>query len=63
MFSIALVIFCGLAIALGLEKDKENGRQKGEIKMPDKLDKCYYWHITTLAKLKLLRKELKRKCL
>lgn len=31
--------------------------------MPDELDKCYYWHIITLAKLKLLRKELKRKCL
>ena len=28
--------------------------------MPDKLDKCYYWHIITLAKLRLLRKELKR---
>lgn len=28
----------------------------------DKLDKCYYWHITTLAKLKLRRKECK-KCL
>ena len=29
----------------------------------DRLDKCYYWHIITLAKLRLLRKELKRKCL
>lgn len=28
----------------------------------DKLDKSYYWHITTLAKMKLLRKELKKKC-
>lgn len=27
----------------------------------DKLDKCYYWHLITLAKLKLRRKEL-RKC-
>lgn len=26
MFSVALILFCGLAIALGLEKDKENGR-------------------------------------
>lgn len=26
----------------------------------DKLDKSYYWHITTLAKMKLLRKELKK---
>lgn len=26
----------------------------------DKLDKCYYWHIITLAKMKLLRKECKR---
>ena len=25
----------------------------------DKLDKSYYWHITTLAKMKLLGKELK----
>jgi hypothetical protein len=25
----------------------------------DKLDKCYYWHIITLAKLKLKGKELK----
>lgn len=28
----------------------------------DKLDKCYYWHIVTLAKLKLKGKECK-KCL
>lgn len=28
----------------------------------DKLDKSYYWHITTLAKMKLKRKELKKKC-
>lgn len=28
----------------------------------DKLDKIYYWHITTLAKMKLKRKEIK-KCL
>ncbi len=26
---------------------------------PDKLDKCYYWHIITLAKLKCKLKELK----
>ncbi len=26
MFSVCLAIFCGLAIALGLEKDKENRR-------------------------------------
>ena len=26
MFSVALMLFCGLAIYLGLEKDKENGR-------------------------------------
>ena len=25
----------------------------------DKLDKSYYWHIITLAKMKLKRKELK----
>ena len=28
----------------------------------DKLDKSYYWHITTLAKMKLKRKEMKKKC-
>jgi len=28
----------------------------------DKLDKCYYWHIITLAKMKLRRKEAKREC-
>lgn len=28
----------------------------------DKLDKCYYRHITTLAKMKNLRKECKREC-
>lgn len=28
--------------------------------MPDRLDKCYYWHVITLAKLKLKRRELKR---
>jgi hypothetical protein len=27
--------------------------------MPDKLDKCYYWHIITLAKMKNNIKELK----
>lgn len=26
----------------------------------DRLDKCYYWHIITLAKMKLLRKECKK---
>lgn len=26
----------------------------------DKLDKCYYWHIVTLAKLKLRLKECNR---
>ena len=26
----------------------------------DKLDKCYYWHIITLAKMKLRLKECKR---
>lgn len=26
----------------------------------DKLDKCYYWHITMLAKLKLRLKECKK---
>lgn len=26
----------------------------------DKLDKSYYWHIVTLAKMKLKRKECKR---
>lgn len=26
----------------------------------DKLDKCYIWHIITLAKLKLKLKEVKR---
>ena len=29
----------------------------------DKLDKSYYWYLITLAKMKLLRKELKGKCL
>lgn len=28
--------------------------------MPDRLDKCYYWHVITLAKLRLLKRELKR---
>jgi len=27
----------------------------------DKLDKSYYWHIITLVKMKLKRKELKDK--
>lgn len=27
----------------------------------DKLDKCYIWCIVTLAKMKLLRKELREK--
>lgn len=26
----------------------------------DKLDKCYLWHIVTMAKLKLRLKELKK---
>ena len=26
----------------------------------DKLDKSYYWHITTLAKMKLRQKECKK---
>ena len=26
MFSVALAVFCGLVITLGLQKDKENGR-------------------------------------
>ena len=26
--------------------------------MPDKLDKCYYWHIITLAKMRKDLKEL-----
>lgn len=26
MFSVALMLFCGLAITLGLQEDKENGR-------------------------------------
>lgn len=26
----------------------------------DKLDKCYIWHIITLARMKLLRKELRK---
>lgn len=30
MFSVALAIFCGLAITLGLEKDKEMGDRKEE---------------------------------
>ena len=29
--------------------------------MQDDLDRCYYWHIITLAKLKLLVKESERK--
>lgn len=29
----------------------------------DKLDKVYYWHLITLAKMKLLRRECERKCL
>ena len=33
-----------------------------EVQKMDKLDKCYYWHIITLAKLKLKGKECK-KCL
>lgn len=28
----------------------------------DKLDKSYYWHLITLAKMKLKRKELKKIC-
>ena len=26
----------------------------------DKLDKCYVWHVVTMAKLKLTLKELKK---
>ena len=26
--------------------------------MPDKLDRCYYWHIVTLAKMKYKLKRL-----
>ena len=33
------------------------------MKKLDKLDKCYIWHIITEAKLKLMRKELKKICL
>lgn len=29
--------------------------------MPDKLDKCYYWHIVTLAIMKNKIKILRRK--
>lgn len=29
--------------------------------MPDKLDKCYYWHIITLTRMKLNLKILARK--
>lgn len=29
--------------------------------MPDKLDKCYYWHIITLAKMKNNLKEIRKK--
>lgn len=32
----------------------------GEKKMPDKLYKCYYWHIITLAKMKNNLKQFKR---
>ena len=28
----------------------------------DKLDRIYYWHLITLAKMKLKRKELKKRC-
>ena len=28
--------------------------------MPDKLDQLYYWHIITLAKMKLLIKECEK---
>lgn len=27
--------------------------------MPDRLDKCYYWHIITLAKMKCKLRSLK----
>lgn len=29
--------------------------------MPDKLGKCYYWHIITLALMKNKRNELKKR--
>lgn len=29
--------------------------------MPDKLDRCYYWHIITLAKMKNWLKEARKK--
>lgn len=29
--------------------------------MPDKLDRCYYWHIITLAKMKNGLKETRKK--
>ncbi len=29
--------------------------------MPDKLDRCYYWHIITLAKMKNRLKESRKK--
>lgn len=29
--------------------------------MPDKLDRCYYWHIVTLAKMKNAVKEIRKK--
>lgn len=29
--------------------------------MPDKSDRCYYWHIVTLAKMKNAVKEIKKR--
>ncbi len=29
--------------------------------MPDKLDRCYYWHIITLAKMRNAVKEIRKK--
>lgn len=36
------------------EKEEENMEQE----KPDKLDKCYYWHITTLATMKYKLRKL-----
>lgn len=29
--------------------------------MPDKLDKCYYWHIITQAKMKIGLRDIRKK--
>lgn len=41
-------------------KKEENNERKGGHKMPDKLDKCYYWHIVTLAIMKNKIKNIRR---